>query len=78
LEGRRATRQAPLVDPSRENIRRYLHVHIHDESPATDELVDYIRRAHTWSPGFIEARRQSVRVPHDYTQDLAGIQCPSC
>jgi 2-hydroxy-6-oxonona-2,4-dienedioate hydrolase len=39
--------------------------------------VDYIRRAHTWSREFIEARRQSVSVPHDYTQDLAGIQCPS-
>ena len=31
-EGSRATRQA-LADPSRENIRRYLRVHIDDESP---------------------------------------------
>ena len=54
-EGSRATRQA-LDDPSRENIRRYLRVHIDDESLVTDELVDYIHRAHTWSPEFIEAR----------------------
>jgi len=74
-EGSRATRQA-LDDPSRENIRRYLCVHIDDESLVTDELVDYIHRAHTWSPAFMEARRQSVSLPHDYTPDLAGIQAP--
>ncbi len=55
---------------------RYLRVHIDDESLVTDELVDYVHRAHTWSPEFIEARRQSVSLPHDYTPDLAGIQAP--
>jgi hypothetical protein len=49
-------------------------VHIDDERPVTDDLVDYIHRAHTWSPEFTEARRQSVRLPHDYTPDLAGIK----
>jgi len=38
--------------------------------------VDYIHRAHNWSPEFIEARRQSVSLPHDYIQDLAGMQAP--
>src|SRR5207245_9408770 len=38
--------------------------------------VDYIRRAHTWSPEFTESRRQSVSLPHDYTPDLAGIKAP--
>jgi len=38
-------------------------VHLDDESLVTDELVDYIHRAHTWSPEFIEARRQSDLVP---------------
>jgi len=42
----------------------------------TDELVDYIHRAHNWSPEFIEARRQSVSLPHDYTPHLAGIKAP--
>jgi pimeloyl-ACP methyl ester carboxylesterase len=74
-EGSRATRQA-LDDPSRENIRRYLRVHIDDERLVTDELVDYIHHAHTWSPEFMEARRQSVSVPHDYTPALAGIRAP--
>ena len=74
-EGSRATRQA-LDEPSRENIRRYLRVHIDDESLVTDELVDYIHRAHNWSPEFIEARRQSVSLSHDYTQDLAQIRAP--
>jgi 2-hydroxy-6-oxonona-2,4-dienedioate hydrolase len=74
-EGSRATREA-LANPSRENIRRYLRVHIDHEALVTDELVDYIHRAHTWSPAFEEARRQCVSVPHDYTPDLAGIQAP--
>ena len=74
-EGSRATRQA-LDDPSRKNIAHYLRVHIDDESLVTDELVDYIHRAHTWSQEFIEARRQSVSLPHDYTQDLAGTRAP--
>jgi pimeloyl-ACP methyl ester carboxylesterase len=74
-EGSRATRQA-LDDPSPENIRRYLAVHLDDESLVSDELVDYIHRAHTWSPEFIEARRQSVSLPHDYTPELAGIAAP--
>src|SRR5436853_4953578 len=68
-EGSRATRQA-LDDPSRDNIRHYLRVHIDDESLVTDELVDYIRRAHTWSPDYLAARAQSVSLPHDYTPDL--------
>ena len=74
-EGSRATRQA-LDDPSREKIRHYLRVHIDDDSLVTDELVEYIHRAHTWSQEFIEARRQSVSLPHDYTPDLAGIKAP--
>jgi hypothetical protein len=51
-------------------------VHIDDESLVTDELLDYIHRAHSWSQEFIEARRQLVSLPHDYTPDLAGIQAP--
>src|SRR3989441_11363636 len=74
-EGSRATREA-LASPTRENIRRYLRVHIDDEALVTDELVDYIHRPHTWSPAFDEARKQSVSVPHDYTPELAGIQAP--
>jgi pimeloyl-ACP methyl ester carboxylesterase len=74
-EGNRATRMAQ-DNPSRENIQRYLRVHIDDETMVTDELVDYIHLAHTWSSEFTEARRQSVSLPHDYTPDLPGIQAP--
>jgi len=74
-EGSRATQQA-LADPSVENMRRYLRVHIDDESLVTDELVNYIHQAHAWSPEFLEARRRSVSLPHDYTPDLAGIKAP--
>src|SRR5580704_16991572 len=74
-EGSRATQQA-IADPSRDNIRRYLRVHIDDESLVTDELVDYIHRAHTSSPEFLTARAQSVSLPHDYTPELAGIAVP--
>ena len=74
-EGSRATREA-LADPTRENIRRYLRVHIDDDALVSDELVDYVHRAHTWSPAFDAARRESVSVPHDYTPALAGIRAP--
>jgi pimeloyl-ACP methyl ester carboxylesterase len=74
-EGSRATSQA-IADPSPENIRRYLRVHIDDESLVTEQLVDYVHHAHTWSPAFMEARRQSVSVPHDYKPELAAIEAP--
>ena len=74
-EGSRATQRA-IADPDPDNIRNYLRVHIDDESLVTDELVGYIHNAHTWSPEFTEARRQSVSLPHDYTPDLAGIEAP--
>src|SRR5262249_2422272 len=56
-EGSRATREA-LANPTRENIRRYLRVHIDDEMLVTDGVVDQIRRAHAGSPGLDEGRRQ--------------------
>lgn len=74
-EGNRATRMA-IDDPSRENIARYLRVHIDDQGLVTDELIDYIFHAHTWSPDFMEARRQSVSVPHDYGPELPAIKAP--
>jgi 2-hydroxy-6-oxonona-2,4-dienedioate hydrolase len=74
-EGSRATQQA-IADPSLDNIRRYLCVHIDDENLVTDELVQYIHRSHTWSPEFLAARRQSLSLPHDYSPELAAIKAP--
>jgi pimeloyl-ACP methyl ester carboxylesterase len=74
-EGSRA-RDDAVNDPTKETIRRYLRVHIDDASLVTDELVDYIQHAHTWSPEFITARAKSISVPHDYTPELASIKAP--
>src|SRR5262245_19672464 len=74
-EGSRATREAQ-AQPTRENIARYLRVHIDDASLVTDELIDYIQRAHTWSPEFEAARHRSESLPHDYTPSLSGIAAP--
>jgi pimeloyl-ACP methyl ester carboxylesterase len=75
-EGSRATREA-IANPTTENIRRYLHVHIDNAALVTDELVDYIHRMHTWSAEFNAARQQSVSVPHDYTPELDQITAPT-
>jgi pimeloyl-ACP methyl ester carboxylesterase len=43
----------------------------------TDALVGTTSTRRTIGrPEFIEARRQSVSLPHDCTQDLAGIRVP--
>ena len=75
-EGSRATREA-MTNPTTENIRRYLRVHIDNTALVTDELVDYIHRMHTWSPELDAARQQSVSVPHDYTPELEHITAPT-
>jgi 2-hydroxy-6-oxonona-2,4-dienedioate hydrolase len=74
-EGSRATRDA-IDNPSKENILKYLKVHIDDATMVTDELAEYIHHAHTWSPAFLEARAKSISVPHDYTPQLASIKSP--
>ena len=74
-EGSRATREVQ-ENPTIENVRRYLKVHIDDETQVTDELVEYIHRMHTWSPELDAARKASYSVPHDYTPELDKIQAP--
>jgi pimeloyl-ACP methyl ester carboxylesterase len=75
-EGSRATRET-IANPTADNIRRYLRVHIDNAALVTDELVDYIHRMHTWSPELDAARQQSVSVPHDYTPELDHITVPT-
>ena len=48
-EGSRATNDV-IADPTRENVRRYLRVHIDDEALVTDELIDYIHQNYTGHP----------------------------
>ena len=70
-------RSEVVSDPSRENVRRYLRVHIDDENLVTDELVDYIYENYTGHPDHISADAASVSVPYDHGVDLPNIKAPS-
>lgn len=72
-EGWRATVEV-MQKPTKENVRRYLSVHIDNQKLVTDELVDYIHHWETWSPEFTEAREKSTSPSHDYTAQLDAIQ----
>ena len=74
-EGSRASNEA-MTNPTPENFRRYLRVHIDDESLVTDELVDYIYQNYTGHPDHIEANRNSVSVPYDHGDDMSNIKAP--
>ena len=58
-EGSRATREVH-ENPTRDNVRRYLRVHLDDASLVTDDLVEYIYQNHTGHPDHEEARQKSV------------------
>jgi 2-hydroxy-6-oxonona-2,4-dienedioate hydrolase len=75
-EGSRATREV-TANPTRENIRRYLRVHIDNEALVTDELVEYIYLSHTSHPDHEEARRKSVSVNYDHGPGMADIAAPT-
>ena len=65
------------ADPTRENFRRYLRVHIDDQAMVTDELVEYIYQSYTGHPDHIEANQKSVSVPYDHGADLPNIKAPT-
>jgi pimeloyl-ACP methyl ester carboxylesterase len=75
-EGSRATREVH-ENPTRDNVRRYLRVHLDDASLVTDDLVEYIYQNHTGHPDHEEARQKSVSVYHDHGPDVATIQAPT-
>ena len=75
-EGSRA-RGDVAADPTWENVRRYLRVHIDDAELVTDELVDYIHQNYTGHPDHIAADTASVSVPYDHGVDLPNIVAPS-
>lgn len=75
-EGSRATREV-IDDPTRENVRRYLRVHLDDEALVTDALVEYIYQNHTGHPDHDEARRKSISVYHDHGPAVTTIQAPT-
>ncbi|MAF38801.1 MAG: alpha/beta hydrolase [Chloroflexi bacterium] len=75
-EGNRVTNEV-LADPTRENVRRYLRVHIDEEELVTEELVDYIHQNYTSHPDHIAANAASVSVPYDHGAGLPSITAPS-
>ena len=75
-EGSRATREV-MEGATRENGRRYLRIHLDDESLVTDELVEYIYAVHTGAPGHEEARQKSVSTYYDHSQDIHAVTAPT-
>jgi 2-hydroxy-6-oxonona-2,4-dienedioate hydrolase len=61
-------------DPTFENFKRYLAVHIWDQSLVTDELVEYVRNTHLSSPEIRAAGDQSVSTPYDHAAGLMTVQ----
>ena len=74
--GIRASREAG-ANPTRENFRRYLELHIVDQELITDELVDYLLHMHTARPDITEARSKSYSVPYDHSRDIMNITAPT-
>jgi pimeloyl-ACP methyl ester carboxylesterase len=75
-EGSRASREV-IENPTRENVRRYLRVHLDAEALVTDALVAYIYQSHTGHPDHTEARQKSVSVPYDHGAAVATIKAPA-
>jgi len=75
-EGSRATNDV-IADPIRENVHRYLRVHIDDQTLVTDDLIDYIHQNYTGHPDHVAANAASVSVPYDHGVDLPNIKAPS-
>ena len=64
-------------NPTPENIRRYLSVHIRDEALITGELVEYIRKMYTGRPDLAEARAQSRGASYNHVHDMVNIKAPT-
>ena len=74
-EGSRATAEAN-ANPTRENIRRYLGVHLDDQALVTNELVDYLHENHMRAVAS-QGPRGGQRVLHSNMADLPKIKAPT-
>jgi pimeloyl-ACP methyl ester carboxylesterase len=72
-EGIRATRKA-AANPTRENFREYMELHIVNKELVTDELIDYLIRMYTGRPDLAEARAKSVSVPYDHSRQMMDVE----
>ena len=75
-EGIIASREAS-TNPTRENFRRYLDMHIIDKSLITDDLVDYLIHQHTGRQDLVEARAKSTSLPYDHSREIMDIEAPT-
>lgn len=66
-------------NPTAENMRRYLQLHIFDQSLITDELIAYLIDNHT-RPDMAEARSKIARSTEPYPDNakgMLGIKAPT-
>ncbi len=75
-EGIRAAGKAGR-NPTLENFREYMELHIVDKSLITDELCQYLLDAHTGRPDLIEARAKSKSVAWDHSRDMMNVSAPT-
>lgn len=86
-EGNRATMEV-TSNPSKENFRRYLKVHIDDEALVTDELVDYVHDTYMANPSrpqeppTLLSRRSSQiterrGAPYSHLHQLWDVEAPT-
>ncbi|MBM3941066.1 MAG: alpha/beta fold hydrolase [SAR202 cluster bacterium] len=75
-EGIRASREA-AENPTVENFRRYLRLHIVDESLITDDLVNYLIKMHTGRKDLADARAKSKSTPYDHSRDMMNVKAPT-
>lgn len=75
-EGIRATREAQ-ADPTPQNFRRYLELHMVDRSLVTDDLINYLIGMYTGRPDLAEARAKSKSIPFDHSRDMMNVTAPT-
>ena len=76
-EGNRATADV-TANPTKENFRRYLRVHLDNEALVTDELVDYVSNAYQAATQNRPATRgPGAGQPHSNLHDLWDVKAPT-
>jgi len=80
-EGNRATADVN-ANPTKENFRRYLKVHLDNEALVTDELVDYVSKSHAAAQANRPAPRRQAGGgggggPHSNLHDLWNVKAPT-
>lgn len=72
-EGIRAS-SVVMQDPTAENMRKYMELHVFDQSLVTDELVDYLVEAHTGRPDITDARGKVTRNDDPYPDNMREME----